>query len=240
MNSKIKEAFVLGVFLFLGLVVLGYFIAASPARFKTFERSVSVKGLSEREVMADVVIWPITFSVAGNEISSLYDALESDRGRIVAFLDEAGFEASSISITEPAVVDKIAQNYGGQSVELRFTAQQTITLYTDRVSDVRALKARLSELGKQSVVLRGSDYADATEYLFTRLNDLKPEMVEEATRNAREVALKFARDSESTLGKIKAARQGQFSRLALVRIEPQVKRPARLDTETSLRIGQLI
>ena len=211
MRSRIREFFVLGLFLFFGLAALGYFISTSPASFRAYERSVNVKGLSEREVMADTAIWPIMFSVAGNDIADVYRQLEQDRQRVMAFLAASGFPEESISVTAPSVVDKVAQNYGGQAVAIRYNAQQTITVYSGKVLEVRAAKARLAELGKAGVLLSGNDYAGATEYLFTGLNEIKPGMVEEATRNAREVAIKFARDSESTLGKIKSARQGQFS-----------------------------
>ena len=72
--------------------------------------------------------------------------------------------------------------------------------------------------------MTGDEYTSATEYLFTGLNEIKPEMVEEATRNAREVALKFARDSDSKLGKIRSARQGQFSISDRDKNTPHIKR----------------
>ena len=210
-NSKVKEFLILGISVFLGLSVLGYFIALSPTKFKQFERSVNVKGLSEREVLADVVIWPITFSAASNRIEELYQSLEEDTGRILSFLESHGFTKSAITINPPAVIDKVARNYGNQTVELRYLGQQTVTVYTDQIERVRHAKSKLAELGKSGIVFVGNDYEGATEYIFTGLNTLKPKMVEEATRNAREVALKFAQDSDSELGKIKAARQGQFS-----------------------------
>jgi hypothetical protein len=83
---------------------------------------------------------------------------------------------------------------------------------------------RLSELGKQGIVLSGGDYQSQPEYLFTRLNEVKPEMIEEATRQAREVAQKFAADSQSTLGRIRHASQGQFSIADRDRNNPHIKK----------------
>ena len=83
---------------------------------------------------------------------------------------------------------------------------------------------QLSELGKQGIVLTGNNYAAQPEYLFTRLNSIKPQMIEEATRKAREVAEKFAQDSDSTLGKIRKARQGQFSISSRDNNNPQIKK----------------
>ena len=197
--------------MFFGLSALGYFIALSPTKFKQYDRSVHVKGLSEREVPANVVIWPIKFSAASNGIEELYRSLEKNTGRILSFLASHGFPESAITINSPSVIDKIAGNYSNQVMELRYTGQQTITVYSDQIERVRQAKTELVELGKSGIVFVGNDYESTTEYIFTGLNQLKPEMVEEATRNAREVALKFAQDSDSTLGKIKTARQGQFS-----------------------------
>ena len=211
LSYRLAASLVFGGFLFLGLTSLGYFIASSPERFRQFERSVSVKGLSEREVMADVAIWPIKFSAADNGIRDLYRTLENDSRRILSFLDERGFPESDITLGTPSVVDKVAQNFGNQDMALRYAAHQTITVYSDQVERVRNAKAGLAELGKSGIILNPGDYGRDTEYLFTGLNQLKPGMIEEATRNAREVALKFARDSDSRLGKIKTARQGQFS-----------------------------
>ncbi len=211
MNNKIKESVILGTFVFFGLSALGYYIASSPTKFKQYERSVVVKGLSEREVPANVVIWPIRFSAASNSIESLYQSLQRDTDRILSFLEANGFADSAVTVAPPSVIDKVAQNYGSQNIELRYTAQQTITVYSDQIERVRQTKSKLADLGKNGIVLAANDYESTTEYIFTGLNGLKPAMVEEATRNAREVALKFAKDSDSVLGKIRKASQGQFT-----------------------------
>lgn len=224
MQNRLKESLVLGVFVFLGLSLLGYFIASSPTKFRLFDRTVSVKGLAEREVSADIALWPIRFTAAGNDLEQLYGALERDADRIAGFLESQGFDPSEVTVGPPAVTDKVAQNYGTQDVQLRYAAHRTVTVYTHSVDLVRSAKNRLTELGKHRIVFAGDDYGGATEYLFTGLNDLKPAMVEEATRNARKVAAKFARDSESTLGKIKTARQGQFTITDRDKNNPHLKR----------------
>lgn len=224
MNNRLKESLILGAFVFLGLTALGYFIADSPTKFKQFERSVNVKGLSEREVPADVAIWPIKFGAADNDLGVLYQTLERDAGRILSFLDANGFPGSAITVAPPSVTDKIAQNYGNQNIELRYTAQQIVTVYTREVELVRTAKSGLAELGKSGIVFVGGGYDGTTEYIFTGLNELKPVMVAEATRKAREVALKFAQDSDSRLGKIKSARQGQFSVVERDKNNPHLKK----------------
>ncbi|SHI15281.1 SIMPL domain-containing protein [Ferrimonas marina] len=207
-----RANWVLALGLVLGLGLLGYLLSSAALAVKQLERTVTVKGLSEREVPADVVIWPIQYSAASNDLNELYQTLERHNAAIERFLSQGGVAAEAISIAPPAIMDKSAQQYGGgEPAPFRFTAMQTVTVYSEQIEPVRALMARLSELGKQGLVILGNQYQGSTQYLFTGLNDLKPGMIEEATRQAREVALKFAADSDSQLGKIRRASQGQFS-----------------------------
>jgi hypothetical protein len=209
--SRVREALITGFFVFAGLAVLGYLLGSSAMRIKQFERTVTVKGLAEKEMPADVAVWPIQFTAAGNDLVALYATLERDTAKIIRFLGDSGFDESEISIAAPSITDKMAQQYGnGERVELRYTALQGVTVYTGKPDAVRRAMNRLVALGKQGIVFSGG-YQGSTRYLFTKLNELKPEMIEEATRKAREVAEKFARDSDSRLGKIKSARQGQFT-----------------------------
>lgn len=218
-------AWILGLSLFLGLVILGHQLGNALITFKQLDRSVTVKGLSEREYQADVVIWPIQFLEASNDLPALYKTVENNTGKIRDFLLSRGLSEQEISFTAPTIVDKSAQQYGGgPRAEFRYTANQTVTVYSEQIDVVRQTMTALSELGKQGMVLSGQSYQAQTEYLFTRLNDIKPAMIEEATQNAREVAKKFAADSDSDLGKIRSASQGQFSISARDNNTPHIKR----------------
>lgn len=214
MGSRISvfSAFVLGALLCVGLIGLGGVATDGFLRAKALERTVTVKGLSEREVPADIAIWPVRFSETGNDLVALYSAIEKNNARVVEFLKTRGFGAEEVSVSSPAIVDREAQGYGrDDGPRFRYTATSTLTVYSNRVDLVRETMNDLVELGKQGLAISGQDYEARTQFLFTGLNALKPEMIEEATRNAREVASRFAQDSESTLGKIKSASQGQFS-----------------------------
>ena len=211
-RGSVAAAFVLGALLGAGLLGLGWFVTQGFVDFKARERTVTVKGLSEREVPADVAIWPIRFSEAGDDLVALYASVEKNNARVVEFLRSRGFTDAEISAAAPAIVDREAQGYGrDQGPRFRYTATSSLTVYSTQVDKVRAAMNDLVELGKQGLALSGQDYEARTQFLFTRLNELKPAMIEEATRNAREVASRFAKDSESTLGKIRSASQGQFS-----------------------------
>jgi hypothetical protein len=210
--EKNSSALILGVCVLLGLSSLGWLLGQAAIEYRAHERSVTVKGLAEREVAADIVIWPIAFTEAGNDLPGLYQALEQATDSIREYLRAQGVSDSDISVSPPAITDKLAQQYGsGQPAEFRYSALQTVTVYSTQVELVRNAMNGLAELGKRGIAFTGAGYQNQTEYIFTGLNDIKPAMIEAATRAARAVALKFAQDSDSRLGKIKSASQGQFS-----------------------------
>jgi len=223
-NNK-ASAFILGAFLFIGLAALGYILGNAAIEFKEYERTVTVKGLSEREFEADIVIWPIQFTEASNDLEKLYNSIEVSTSKIQDFLEKNGISLTEVSFSSPSITDKSARQYGNnENADFRYTALQTVTVYSKNIKGVLGVKGRLSELGKKGIVFTGGDYQSQTEYIFTRLNEVKPEMIEEATKKAREVAQKFAADSQSRLGKIKKASQGQFSISPRDKNNPNIKR----------------
>ncbi|HUF08196.1 MAG TPA: SIMPL domain-containing protein [Rhodothermales bacterium] len=207
MQFKLFAALILAA----GIAAGGYLAGQGIVDSKALDRTVTVKGLAEREVPADVAIWPIRFVLAGDDLDALYTDVEKKLEVVLVFLRTTGFDEQEVSVAAPAITDRQAQPYGDSQARFRYSATQTVTVYTTRVPEVLQAVARLIELGKSGIVLSGDDYQAQRQYLFTGLNDLKPAMIEEATRNAREVAEKFAADSDSRLGKIKTAFQGQFS-----------------------------
>lgn len=223
-NNK-ASACILGAFLSFGLIFSGYLLGNTAIKFKEYERSVTVKGLSEQEHKADIVIWPIQFTVADNNLEQLYGSIEVSSDLINDFLKKNGVVPAEITFSTPAITDKSAQRYSNNAkAEYRYTALQTVTVYSKNIDIVRKIMGKLSELGKKGIVFTVDNYQSRIEYIFTRLNQIKPEMVEEATRKAREIALKFAADSKSRLGKIKRASQGQFSIKARDKNNPHIKK----------------
>ncbi|MBL4279679.1 SIMPL domain-containing protein [Vibrio fluvialis] len=220
-----KSALTIGISILLGLGLLGYFVEQAAVKFKEYDRIVTVKGLSEREVPADTVIWPIQFTLADNELPTLFTTLDAQTQQVMQFLAQQGIDTQSISISAPAVIDKKAQQYGGEArIEYRYLATQTLTVYSTHVDLVRQAISQIGQLGKQGIVFNQDNYNNRVEYLFSGLNDIKPAMIEEATKQAREVAEKFAKDSQSSLGKIKRATQGQFSIVDRDNNTPYVKK----------------
>jgi len=158
------SAFLLGISIFLGLSVLGYQLAAAAIHFKEYERSVTVKGLSERELPADIVIWPIVFTEAGNDLGGLYASIDASTKKIKDFLVVKGIDITEITASTPSITDKFAQQYNDTTkTEFRYTALQTVTVYSSKVDLVRKLMTELAELGKQGIAFTGGDYQNQTE-----------------------------------------------------------------------------
>lgn len=223
-RTALAAAWVLGGLLAVGMAAAAWLGGEALLSFRQLERTVTVKGLAEREVPANQVIWPVRFAEAGNDLGGLYATMADHTEKVVDFLREQGFSEEEISPSAPSVTDRQAQDWGDSGSRYRYSASAVITVYTTEVDRVRRAQRSLLELGRQGVALTTEGYQAQAEYLFTDLNALKPAMVEEATRNAREVAEKFAHDSGSRLGRIRTASQGQFSIADRDSNTPHVKR----------------
>lgn len=207
-NTQIVAATIVA----LGLLLLGLCLRSGIVKFKQLDRVVSVKGLAEREVKADKVTWPLMYKELGNDPSEMYSILENKNRKVVAFLKSAGLSDSEISVNPPIISDRQADNYGNEIMTYRYKATSAITVTSGNIEKVRQLMLRTPELMKQGIAIVSSEYGDnGIIYEFTKLNSVKPEMVEEATKNARSTAQKFAEDSGSKLGAIRSASQGQIS-----------------------------
>ena len=207
-TEKIVPAAIIAI----SVVIAGLSLRSGIVTFKEMDRKVSVKGLAEREVKADKVTWPLVYKEIGNDPSEMYDRLSSKNKRVIAFLKSAGIKDSDISVNPPVISDRQADNYGNEIMNYRYKATSVITVTSSEVDKVRQLMRRQSELMKQGIAIVSEEYGNnSITYEFTGLNKIKPEMVEEATKNARTTAQKFAEDSDSKLGDIRNAQQGQFS-----------------------------
>jgi hypothetical protein len=201
-----------GLAVMLGLIIMGSMFPKAVEKFRSYDRTVNVKGLCEKEVKADRVIWPIVYKVMANDIQSVYDQIDAGNATILAFLEAGGIRPEEITVSVPQISDKFANEYGDNDRAFRYIAKNVITVYTSDVDAVLALMGKQSELLKKGIVTGGSNqWENPVDFRYEGLNDIKPEMIEEATRNAREAANKFANDSGSRLGKIKTANQGTFT-----------------------------
>ncbi len=221
-RHRLSSAIVMSI----AIIVLGSMLPVAVKDFRAFDRTVTVKGLCEREVEADKVIWPINYRVASNDLSDLTAKMESNRKTIVQFLKDGGIDESEITFSAPKISDKYSQEYvGTDNRRFRYISQNVITVSTEKVSKVQPLTTRVQELLKAGVIVSSENYWDDNiQYLFEGLNEIKPDMIHEATANARVAAEQFATDSDSKIGKIKTASQGTFSIEDRDATTPQIKR----------------
>ena len=195
----------------IGLIILGTQIQKGINNFVEKDRIVTVKGLAEMEVPANKVTCPLMYKEVGNDLTALYNRINATNTAIVEFLKKKGITEEEISINAPEIIDMQAERYVGENKTYRYNVTTVITVTSAKVDLVRSLISEQSELLKQGIAITGGDYRYQIQYDYTSLNEIKPKMIEEATKNAREAALKFAKDSDSELGKIRRASQGQFS-----------------------------
>ena len=207
MQSRVKEAIILAV----AILCLGVFFYRAQIDVKDRDRVVFVRGLAEREVSADFVIWPIVYKEVGNDLADLSATLQSKSQILEKFLLENGIQKENITYSTPAIVDADGELYSGGKHAYRYVATVVATVATNNVELVRKAMEKQGELLKHGIAFSGGDYQYRTIYSFNGLNEIKPAMIDEATRNARTAAEKFAKDSDSKLGKIKTATQGVFS-----------------------------
>lgn len=213
-NVKKERRFVvdnegLGCCLMIGLIVGAILLGNAIKAVRADDRVVSVKGLCEREVKADKAICPFAYKEGGDNLQQLYTAIEAKNKVIIDFLREAGIAEADISIAAPKVLDTRTEWSGSQN-RYTYIVTSVVTVCTDKVDEIIQLQSRQGELLQKGIAM-ANNWEYQTVYSFTKLNEIKPAMIEIATKNARETAEKFAADSESKLGKIKRATQGQFT-----------------------------
>jgi hypothetical protein len=208
-------ALVAALLLGAGIALSGWFVGDGFLQGRKGDRFVSVKGLAEREVKADLAVWPLRFVATGNDLGAVQQQIVRDAGLVRDFLAASGFAPEAFESESLQVVDRLAQQYQQGQVESRFIIAQTITLRSADVDRVAGLTGRLGELVAAGLVLSDENQWNAgPTYVFTGLNALKPAMIAEATAGARAGAEQFAADSGSRVGGIRRASQGVFQILA--------------------------
>lgn len=174
-------------------------------------RSVTVRGLSEREVDADLVVWPLSFTVGSNDLNLLRKEILSKNDICVEFLKEHGLDDSDFMVQAPQIQDNSVNLYIDRDrISYKYIAQSKILIRSNKINEVKTAQNDSLNLAEKGIAVR-QEYDSKMQFEFTKLNDIKPEMIAEATKNARLAAEQFAHDSGSRVGKIKKATQGLFS-----------------------------
>lgn len=200
--NKIREAVILAV----GIIVLGWCIKSGIDNFSNKDRKVTVKGLAEREVKADKVTWSLSTNEMGNDLPTLYEIINTKTGKIKAFLKQNDIDEKEITVNPPTVNDLESNQWNENRRNYRYIINTTLTVCTQKVDLVNKAIFKQAELLKQGVAIEGSN----PQYEYVSFQKMKPEMMEEAIKNAQKTAEQFATASKSKLGKIQTAGQGQF------------------------------
>lgn len=206
---QVVSASILGVAIGLGLAFCGGLLSHGIAQFQAANRTVTVKGLAEKEVKADLAVWNIAFKTAGNDLESSYSGIQSSQDKITAFLTSKGFTADEISIAGMQVTDMLAREYGGSGPkpDYRYILRNQVIVRTAQVDKIASTLQASNELVKNGVLLED---LNSVKYFYTQLNAIRPEMLALAAESARKLAEQFAKDSGSQVGQIRKANQGMF------------------------------
>ena len=189
-----------------GIICLGWFVKAGIDDFADKDRKVTVKGLAEREVPADKVTWSISTKVTGNDLPMLYESINLQTTKIKQFLKRNGLDEKEITVNPPSISDLEAREWGDNNKNFRYIVSTTITVATKKVEEVKRAIFEQAELLKQGVAIENSN----AEYEYASFQQMKPEMMAEAIKNAQKTAEQFAEASNARLGEIQTAGQGQF------------------------------
>ncbi|MBP5161129.1 MAG: SIMPL domain-containing protein [Alphaproteobacteria bacterium] len=214
---------IIGVLVAVGLAVGGFFPGYYYYKTAFDMRTVKVKGLAEKDVVSDLAIWNIRFQAADNNLAMAKKHIEQQEKTIKKFLSDAGFNEDEIIVQGLTMQDAYADAYRDKSsISARYTLNQALTIRSTQVDLISRLYPQIGDLVSQGVSF--NTYGNGVSYLFTRLNEVKPQMLKEATQNARQAADEFAKNSQSKVGKIRSASQGVFSILPREEVPEQTER----------------
>lgn len=223
MNGKsipFKKNMIQGGAIVLAAVVLGISLIFTVKTLKSYDDTVKVRGLCEKEVPADRVVWRISYSEKDNSLADLRTIVRRNNDIIVSKLTEAGFKSDEIKVANASYDDRYMYSNNVSQVSYRYVANQTVTVFTKNLDLVRKLQQTLeTDLVNQNIL--ANSWAD---YQYLGLNDIKPAMIAESLENARAAADEFAKNSHSRIGKMRTASQGYFEVEDLDENTPQVKK----------------
>ncbi|MCM1079326.1 MAG: SIMPL domain-containing protein [Bacteroidales bacterium] len=221
---KTNERLIQAAILAAGIAASGFFVKEGIGNYAEKDRTVTVKGLAEREVEADKVTWAIPTKELGNDLPELYGRIRATTDKVIAFLRQNGIKDREISVNAPVVIDLNADRYSTNANGYRYNVTSVITVTSGNVKLVRGIMARQGELLKQGVAVVDGGYQNAPQYEYVAFRKMKPAMMKEAIKNARTTAGQFAESSNSSIGKIHTAGQGQFSIEDRDRNTPYIKK----------------
>ncbi len=195
------------LFLAVGMSVGGYFIGNMMYKSKVATNIATVRGLAERDVKANIASWSVNFEASGDTAAVAYETANASKAKVVAFLKEAGFADAEVTPNALTVNKREDRDNTGRITATSYVIYGSVVVRAEDVDKVAAATQKVGDLVGQGVLLTSS----YPQYFYTKLNDVKPEMLGEATRNARTAAEQFAKDANAKVGAINSAGQGAFT-----------------------------
>ncbi len=206
-DNRLLPAAVFGGILAVGMIGGGALIGQGVVNARVGDRAVTVRGLAEKDVQADLALLPLGFTASGDVLADVQAKIDADLAAVRRFLTAQGFTDAEVTVGRLTVTDLLAREYGQQNPPARFIVTQTVSVRSANVAKVQQTNRALNDLVRQGVLLQ--DFSGPS-FIYTKLNDIRAEMIGKATASAREGAEQFAKDSRQSLGPIKEATQGYF------------------------------
>jgi uncharacterized protein len=204
----------------LGIALSGFFAGNALVKSRLGFRTITVKGLSERDVKADLGFWPIRFVANGATLEEARTKLKANEASVINYLTTQKFATTEFQVQNVQVQDKLLESYNNQINEgARYVLTEDILVRSNDVEKIAIAARGISELLSQGLIFSSDAYNSGPTFMFTKLNDLKPQLLSEATQRAKEAALKFANESGSKVGKIQNANQG------IIEVNPAIEIP---------------
>lgn len=216
---KAREYFTITIIIAITLIVISFIFANALGKIRRAERFVSVRGLAEKQVLADQALWPLNFRATANTLNEIYAQVESSQKHTLKFLKDQGFSDEEIHIKQINIQDTTANTYS-QRETVRYIADAGVLVRSDKIELIKNSIQKTNTLIAKGVSLSSG----SIEYTFTKLNNIKPEMIEEATKEALKAAKRFAKDSGSKVSKIRRAYQGLFTIDSIHYYTPEIKK----------------
>ncbi|MBN8648675.1 MAG: SIMPL domain-containing protein [Caulobacterales bacterium] len=215
-KSSLLPATVLAI----GIALSGFFAGNALVKSRLGFRTITVKGLAEREVKADLGFWPIRFTATGATLEEARTKLIANENSVKTYLGAQKFAPTEYQVQNVQVQDKMVNDYNGEiNANTRYVLTEDIMVRSNDVEKISNAAKGISELLSQGIIFSSDAYNGGPSFMFTKLNDLKPQLLTEATQRAKDAALKFATESGSKVGKIQDANQG------IIEVNPAIEIP---------------
>ncbi|MCC7051375.1 MAG: SIMPL domain-containing protein [Bacteroidia bacterium] len=209
-----RDKHIISLSILIGLILSSYILGNAIQRFKNEDRYISVKGFSEKEVKADLVIWKIKIRIADNDLIKGNTSLENSKRTVIDFLITKGVSKTEITSLDIMVIDNQANEYGTDNANrMRYIIEETVEVRSNNVDLIQKISRMTNELLSAGVALSTKNdwNGSGLQFVFTKLNTIKPQMIVEAIKNAKDAAIQFTKESDTKLGKLRKANQGLFS-----------------------------